>query len=89
VTLARDPSTLGEQAAACVRVDASRAALRRGRERVASDARPLVAPAAVAALVQQQGSAATHDRAAAARGDVEVRKAVLRSLRKLAPEGKT
>ena len=90
--IARDPATSGEQAAGCVRalgrftephcIEATSALL--------ADKRPLVAPAAVAALVQQKGKDALATlEPLLASGDVEVRKAVLRALRKLAPADKT
>jgi putative heme-binding domain-containing protein len=92
VGLARDPRSKGEQAAACLR------ALGRFQEprcieavtQLLADARPLVAPAAVAALVQQRGADALPAlEPLLSATDVELRKAVLRALRKLAPQGRT
>ncbi len=89
--LARDARTNAESAAACAR------ALGRLREprsvaalqALCSDARPDVAAAAVAALVQQQGAAALATiEPLLGSGALQTRKAVLRALRKLAPEGR-
>ncbi|MBK7642856.1 MAG: HEAT repeat domain-containing protein [Planctomycetes bacterium] len=90
--IARDPASSGEQAASCVR------ALGRFHEpqcleavgQLVADARPGVGPAAVAALVQQRGADALPVLAEQLRArDSELRKAVLRALRKLAPPGRT
>lgn len=91
-TIARDAGTSAEQAASCTR------ALGRFREprcgtalrELCGDARPPVAAAAVAALVQQQGAEALPILEPLLDGGApETRRAVLRALRKLAPEGRT